>query len=188
MNTELKKKREKRNSIMRWFIYYIIISISYIYMTTVHLKLPTPLLLIPLSLCVAMVEEPFNAALTGLITGMLLDAAEGTLIGFSGIILLWCCLITSLLFMFVMKRHIVNIVLITLAVTLVQGCLKYFFYYSIWNYNTGTDIFVNKVLPVIAITNIFSFVFYYIIKFLINKLGIIRENYIEEKSDDIVRE
>lgn len=188
MNIDLKKKREKRNSIFRWFIYYIVMFVSYIYMTTVNTGIPMPLLLIPLSLAVSMFEEPFDSAVTGLVAGMLLDSAEGTLIGLNGIIMLWCCLITSLLFMFVMRRHIVNILMITLIVTVIQGSLHYLFYYSIWGYNDGWNIVLKEFLPVIAMTNIFTVFFYYMVKHLDRKMGVIRENYIEEKTDDIVRE
>ncbi len=188
MNIDKKKKKEKRNGIIRWFIYYLMIAAVYIYMTTVSLPLKTPLLLIPVSLCIAMYEEPFNSALTGLVAGMLLDSAEGTLIGFSGIILMWCCLFTSLLFAVIMKKHFINILLITAGVTFIQGLLRYLFYFSIWDYNEGFNIFYHEFLPVIAMTNVFTALFYYLIKFLVKHLGVIRENFIEEKSDDIVRE
>lgn len=174
--------------VFRWIIYYLILFISYIIISTVKTGLPVPLLMIPFSLCIAMYEHPFSAAVTGLVAGMLLDTALGTIIGLNGIILMWCCLITSLLFMFIMKRHFVNILGITIIVSFVQCTIHYFFYYSIWDYNSGGDIYVREFLPVIAMTNVFTVLFYYLIRFLVNKVGIIRENYIEEKTDDIVRE
>jgi len=161
---------------------------AYIYMTTVKTTLPMPLLLLPLSLCISMYESPFSSAVTGLAAGLLLDNALGTIIGFNGILLLWCCLFTSLLFIFVMRRHVVNILLLTLATSLIQGFLHYLFYYSIWGYSTGADIFVGVFLSVIAISQLFTIIFYYIVRFLFAKIGIINENYYEEKSDNIVRE
>jgi cell shape-determining protein MreD len=188
LNIEVKIKREKRNFAVRWLIYGIMTAAAYVIMTTVRTPLSTPLLLLPLSLCIAMFEEPFNAAVTGLASGMLLDAAIGSLIGFNGVLLLWCCLFTSLLFMFVMRRHILNIVLLTASVTFIQGFLHYLFYFSIWGYNTGGDIFVGEFLPVIIFTNAFTFIYYFIVKFLVNRLGVIKEGYVEEKTEDKVRE
>jgi rod shape-determining protein MreC len=45
MNNQLKKRLEKRNSIIKWLIYYFIISLSYVYMTTIHFNIPNPIFL-----------------------------------------------------------------------------------------------------------------------------------------------
>ena len=163
-------------------------ALSYIYMTTAPLTLRTPLFVIPIVMCVAMYEEPFDSAIIGCVAGLLLDTAQGTLIGFSGIAMLWCCLGTSLLFHFFMRRHIVNIVMLNAAASLGQGILHYFFFYAIWEYDNGGQIFLDRFLPVMIYTAIAVIPFFFVIRFLVKRFGIIVENYIEEKSDDIVRE
>ena len=129
MNIDLKRKKEKRNTVIRWILYGLLTVISYIYMTTAPQKqfmLRTPLFVIPAAMCIAMFEEPFDSALMGCAAGLLLDTAQGTLIGLSGIIMMWCCLAASLLFHFFMRRHILNIIALNAAAVIVQGTVHYF--------------------------------------------------------------
>ena len=188
MNIDVKRKKEKRNDVIRWIIYLLILVVSYVYMTTAATRFKILLLVIPASMCVSMFEEPFDSAVCGCVAGLLLDTAQGTLIGLSGIILLWCCLMTSLLFHFFMRRHVINIVALNAAAIFSQGIIHYFFYYAIWGYDTSGKIFLHEFLPVMLYTCIAVFPFYFIIKFLVNHFGVVAESYIEEKSDDIVRE
>ncbi len=188
MNIDLKRKKEKRNTVIRWIIYGLMLVVSYIFMTTAPLRLRTPLFVIPIAMCISMFEEPFDSAVTGCVAGLLLDTAQGTLIGLSGIILLWCCLISSLLFHFFMRRHIFNIIMLNAAAVLGQGLIHYFFYYAIWEYDLSGKIFTNEFIPVMIYTEIAVIPFFFIVRFLVKKFGVIVESYIEEKSDDIVRE
>ncbi|MCI9409446.1 MAG: rod shape-determining protein MreD [Oscillospiraceae bacterium] len=191
MNIDLKRKKEKRNTVIRWILYGLLTVISYIYMTTAPQKqfmLRTPLFVIPAAMCIAMFEEPFDSALMGCAAGLLLDTAQGTLIGLSGIIMMWCCLAASLLFHFFMRRHILNIIALNAAAVIVQGTVHYFFYYAIWEYDSAGKIFTGEFLPVMIYTSIAAVPFFFIVRFLSRHLGLIDESYIEEKSDDIVRE
>lgn len=188
MNIDLKRKKEKRNAVVRWLIYALLLVFSYIYMTTAPLKLRTPLFVIPVAMCISMFEEPFDSAVTGCVAGLLLDTAQGTLIGLSGIILLWCCLASSLLFHFFMRRHILNIIMLNAAAVIVQGLIYYFFYYAIWEYDHGGRILLHEILPVMLYTEIAVIPLFFAVKFLNKRFGLIIESYIEEKSDDIVRE
>lgn len=103
-------------------------------------------------------------------------------------VMLWYCLFSSLLFHFFARRHILNIVLLNAAAILIQGVIHYFFYYAIWEYDPSGKIFTREFLPVMIYTEIAVLPFYYAVRFLVKHLGLIDENYIEEKSDDIVRE
>jgi len=188
MNIDLKRKLEKRNNGLRWVLYYCMLAAVYLYMTTSRTVSRIPLFLIPIALCVAAFEEPFMSALTGCAAGIMLDSAQGTLVGVNGIIMLWACLFTSLVFTLIMRRHIINIVLITAVVTFVQGMVHYVFSYMIWDYDVNGRIFKEKFLPVMLYTVISAVFFYLIVKTLKKKIGLIKDSYLEEKSDDIVRE
>ncbi len=188
MNTDVKKKQERIRAAARWSIYYLALVIEYIFITTFPLDIPLPLLPLATALCISVFEDPFDSAVTGCATGLMIDAAEGTLIGMNGIIIMWCCLISSLLFYFVLRRHIVNIVLITAAAVFIQTGFRYIFYYFIWGYDESGKIYIREFLPIIVTTVISSPLFYLFVKMLHSKLGIINETYIEQKSDDIVRE
>ncbi len=188
MNIDLKRKKEKRNAVVRWILYGLLLAFSYIYMTTAPLRLRVPLFIIPAAMCVSMFEEPFESAIMGCAAGLLLDTAQGTLIGLNGIIMLWCCLASSLLFHFFMRRHIVNIIMLNAAAVLGQGIIHYFFYYAIWEYDSAGKIFLREFLPVMLYTTIAVIPFFFIVRFLSAHFGAIEESYIEEKTDDIVRE
>ncbi|MCH5192761.1 MAG: hypothetical protein J1F11_02295 [Oscillospiraceae bacterium] len=188
MNIDLKRKKEKRNTVIRWVLYFLLLAVSYIYMTTAPVNLRTPLFLIPTAMCVSMFEEPFESAIFGCAAGLLLDTAQGTMIGLSGIIMLWCCLMASLLFHFFLRRHILSILLINLAAVFIQGMTHYFFYYAIWEYDPSVKIFLGEFLPVMIYTEISVLPLYFIVRFMVKHLGVIVEDYIEEQSDDIVRE
>ncbi len=188
MNIDLKRKKEKRNAVVRWILYGLLLALCCVYMTTAPLRLRTPLFIIPAAMCISMFEEPFNSAIMGCAAGLLLDMAQGTLIGVSGIIMLWCCLISSLLFHFFMRRHILNIIMLNAAAVIGQGLIHYFFYYAIWEYDSAGKIFTREFRPVMIYTILAVIPFFFIIRFLSKRFGVIEESYIEEKTDDIVRE
>ncbi|MBQ8780349.1 MAG: hypothetical protein IJZ72_01545 [Oscillospiraceae bacterium] len=188
MNIDLKRKKEKRNIALRWVLYYVIMAVEYVIMTTVRTELPAPLLILATAMSISVFEDPFDAAVLGCTAGFLIDSAEGTLMGMNGIIIMWCCLMSSLLFYFVMRRHIVNVLLIVSASTVLQTGFRYIFYYFIWGYDNSGAIFLERFLPVVVTTVISVLPIYPLIRLMHSRLGLIKETYIEEKSDDIVRE
>lgn len=188
MNIDLKRKKEKRNIAVRWILYYVIMAFEYILMTTIRTDIPAPLLILSTALSISVFEDPFDAAVLGCTAGLLIDSAEGTLIGLNAIILMWCCLMSSLLFYFVMRRHIANVLLLVSASVILQTGFRYVFYYFIWGYDSSGRILLEQFLPVIIMTIVSVLLVYPVIKLMQNKLGLIKETYIEEKSDDIVRE
>ncbi len=188
MNTRDKKKKEKRNIVLRYIIYIVLLFSGYIFMTSVSFIKNMPLIMFAIAICIAFFEEPFSAAVIGSFAGALTDMAEGTLIGINAIIILWCCLMISLLFRFIMRKHIINIIVVAFASIFLQTGFKYIFNYFIWNYDDGGKIYFSEILPVIILTLICTVIFYPVIKIIYKKFGKITLVYIEEKSDDIVRE
>ena len=188
MNIDLKRKKEKRNIAIRWVLYYVIMAAEYVIMTTFTSELPAPLLILATAMCISVFEDPFDAAVLGCTAGLFIDSAEGTLMGMNGIIIMWCCLMSSLLFYFVMRRHIVNVLMLVTASAVIQTGFRYIFYYFIWDYDTGGRILLERFLPVLVTTVISVLPIYPVIKMMHSRLGLIKETYIEEKSDDIVRE
>ncbi|MGN0586034.1 MAG: rod shape-determining protein MreD [Oscillospiraceae bacterium] len=188
MNIDVKRKKEKRNKTIRWILYYLMLVIEYIFMTTVQVNIPLPLFLLSTAMCISVVEDPFDSALTGCAAGLMLDAAEGTLMGMNGILMMWCCLMSSLLFYFVMRRHFFNVLLVNTAAVFIQTGFRYLFYYLIWGYERSGVIYLHEFLPIILTTVASAALIYPLVRFMNRRLGLIRESFIEEKSDDIVRE
>lgn len=188
MNIELKKKKEQRNYIIRQLIQVLLMSFSYVFISTVNTGSPLPVLLIPCTVCYAVRESPFNSALFGCVCGLLLDSASGTLTGFNAIILMWASLFISLLFHYVLRRHILNFLWLDLCVIVIQSLLHYLFFYRIWRYDPSGAVFRSIFIPEAIYTNISGVIFYWLTGLITRGFGTVTEHYIEEKSDDIVRE
>lgn len=188
MNIEIKKKKEKQRAVIRWLLYFVLLFIEYIFMTTMPSVKKMPLLLLATAICVSVFEDPFNSAILGCLAGLMLDAAEGTIFGLNGVILTMCCLMTSLLFYFIMRKHILNVLFLTAASAFIQTGFRYIFYYSVWGYDTDGKIYLREMLPVMLLTIASAAAFYPLIKYMSVRLGIIKETYVEEKSENIVRE
>lgn len=188
MNIELKKKKERRNYFVRQVIYIFLMAFSYVFVSTINTGGQLPLLLIPCSVCYAAREDPFNSALFGCVCGLFLDSASDTLIGFNAIILMWSCVFVSLLFHYYLRRHILNFLWLDFAVILIQSLLHYLFFYQIWGYDASGLVFAKIFIPEAIYTNISGIVMFWLTGVVKRHFGTVTEHYIEEKSDDIVRE
>lgn len=188
MNIELKEKKERTNYIVRQTLYVLIMAFSYVLISTVKSGAPLPVLLIPCAVCYAVREEPFDSVLFGCVCGLLLDSASGTLTGFNAIILMWSSLMISLLFHYILRRHILNFLWLDMTVILMQSLLHYLFFYYIWEYDLSGKVFAEIFFPELIYTNISGAVLYWLTGLTAKGFGTVTEHYIEEKSEDIVRE
>ena len=188
MNIELKKKRERRNYMIRQCLCFFLLAFSYVFMSTINTGAALPLLIIPCAVCYAVREEPFDSALYGCICGLFLDSAADTLTGFNAIILMWISLFVSLLFHYVLQRNIFNFLWLDLLATIAQTFLHYLFYFWIWGYDDKGTVFAGIFIPQLIYTNAAGILMFYATGFIFKHFSTITEHYIEEKSDDIVRE
>lgn len=188
MNIEIKKKRERQNNVIRQIFYLLIISFCYVLMSTVNTGAPLPLLLIPCAVCYAQREEPFASVLFAIVCGLLLDSATDVLIGFNAIMLMWSCLFVSLLFHYILRRNVLNFLWLDFVIILLQLFFHYLFFYQLWGYDLSGAAFKEIFLPQTVYTNISGIILYAVTEFITRRFGKVTEHYIEEKSDDIVRE
>ena len=186
MNIDLKLKKEKRNEVIRWILYYLGAALCYVIITTLGRGFVMPLLLVPAAVFTAYNERstPFYTALYGCVCGLLLDSAVGTLISFNGIILGFCSMMTSLFFMFYLRRHMLNFLLIGTLVTALREIMHYALFYLLWGYDENGKILLGVFLPEFILTSI-SGVVIFGAGMLLNKLfGAVTEHYIEETTED----
>ena len=181
MNIDRKIQREKRNAVIRWVIYYLLAVIFYVVISTVRTALPMPLLLIPLAVGVAAFENlsPFYAALFGIVCGLLLDSATGTLVSFNGIIVGAAAMMTSLIFLFYFRRQLINFILLDLAAAVVQGLLHYLFFYLLWGYDPSHAIFREIFVPEFILTNLWGIAVYGLLRRTERIFGAVRAHSIE---------
>ena len=131
---------------VRWLLYYLVIFISFLIMTSGTLL--KPILLVPIAICIAIDNNQYASVLTGVV---------------------------SLLFELYLRHRFTNYILITAAVSYIQCRLDYKFYYQIWNYENVERIFTHVTLKVWVYT-VISAVFVYFVIALINRFLMPKEH------------
>ncbi len=167
----LRTTREKRilyvKVTLRWIVYYLLIFIGYIYMTTGTWR--KPVILLPLALAIAVNNNQYGSVVTGAVCGFLIDIACGKLFGYNAVILAFFCIVISLLFEFYLKNKFVNYMIFTAAASFIQCWLDYKFYYKMWKYENVHRIFTRYTLRIWIYTMISAVIAYLLIK-LVNRL------------------
>lgn len=184
----LKIRSERVRLILKWLIYAFLAAAAYIYLTTFPGSFAKPLLLVPLALCISMRETELPSALTGAVCGLMLDSACGKVFGYNAFLLMILCMFTSLLFLYLMRQNWINSLMVNAAAALLLGILDFFFYYGIWSHANVELLLVRNVLPAAVLTVLASAAVYVVIKIIDKRFGVQEQHYIEEKSENIVRE
>lgn len=160
-------------TVLRWVMYYLLIFISFIIMTSGTLY--KPILLVPLSIGIAVNNNMYGSAVTGAVCGFLTDIACGKLFGYNAVILTFFCILANLLFELYLRDRFINYMMITAAVSYIQCWLDYKFYYQIWEYENVGRIFVKVSLRVWIYTVISAVIIYLVLK-LVNRFLMPREH------------
>ncbi|WP_297957545.1 rod shape-determining protein MreD [uncultured Ruminococcus sp.] len=173
----IRTTREQRifrfKTTLRWIIYYLLIFISFIIMTSGTLY--KPVILVPLAVGIAINNNIYASAVTGAICGFLIDICCGKLFGYNAVILAFFCIAANLVFELYLKDRFINYFIITAAASFLQCWLDYKFYYQIWGYENVGRIF-RKVSLKIWIYTVISSVFVFLVLKLVNRLLMPREH------------
>ena len=158
----IKTPREKRilyfKTTVRWILYYLLILLSFIIMTSgTWMK---PILLVPAAMCIAVSNGQLASAFTGAFCGMLIDIACGRLFGYNAVILAFFCALVSLMFELYLRPRFFNYLWITAMVAFAQCWLDYKFYYQIWDLADIQVIFRTVTMKVWLYTMISAFLIY----------------------------
>ena len=158
---------------LRWIIYYLLIFISFIIMTSGTLY--KPILLVPLAVGIAINNNLYASAVTGAICGFLIDICCGKLFGYNAVVLTVFCIAANLVFELYLKDRFINYFIITAAAAFLQCWLDYKFYYQIWGYEHVGRIF-RRVSMKIWLYTVISSVFVFLVLKLVNRLLMPREH------------
>lgn len=158
---------------LRWVLYYLLIFVSFIIMTSGTLY--KPMILVPLSIGIAINNNMYGSAVTGAVCGFLTDICCGKLFGYNAVVLTFFCILANLLFELYLKDRFINYMIITTVVSYIQCWLDYKFYYQIWEYENVGRIFV-KVSLKVWIYTVISAVFVYLVLKLVNRFLMPREH------------
>lgn len=167
---KIKASRERKTLIfkntMRWFIYIVIILMGFTFMMSGRLL--KPVVLIPISICIAMNTKELQSAFTGTFCGFLIDIACGRIFGYNAVILTIICTLVSLLYTNYLRKKFINFFAIAFVSSFISGMLDYVFYYNIWDYENVKSVLYTITMPVFAYT-VISALPVYLLFMLVNK-------------------
>lgn len=159
---------QKRNTVIRWVFYFVVILLCTAFLNAGdYVK---PLLLIPVSLCIASNVKEGAAVFIGILCGLLLDFCCGRLMGFYAIQFMLVCLVTSQLYTQLLQQRLFNMLILTAISSLLLGTIDFFFYYAIWDYEHVWLIFLHITLPSCGYTLIATLPLYGLFHFVHERL------------------
>ncbi|MDE6087801.1 MAG: rod shape-determining protein MreD [Oscillospiraceae bacterium] len=160
------RKHRKRSyavlQTIQWVLFAGLILLCYLFETSGSYH--KPLVLIPAALCIASHTGEIQAMTVGAVCGLLLDLACGKLPGCNAILLVISCVIVSLLYRYLLKQKLLNMLFLLTICVVLQGFLDYVFYYAIWNYPDVELILKNVIIPCGIMTIVSGIVFYFVVK------------------------
>lgn len=164
----IKTTREKRilyfKTTMRWIVYYLLITLSFVLMTSGTWK--KPIFLVPVAISIAISNDLMLSAYTGAVCGFLIDIACGRLFGYNAVLLTVFCVGVSLVYELYLRKKFINYLFITAVVSFLQCWLDYKFYFEIWDYDNVERIFYSHTLKIWLYTMISSVVIYVIFRII----------------------
>lgn len=164
--------------IVQWGGFAVLIMLCYLFETSGSgIK---PLLLIPISLCIASHTGEVQAMAVGAVCGLLLDISCGKLPGFNGMILVIFSVLISLLYRYFLRQKLMNLLFLTAVCTLIQGYLDYLLYYAVWGIEDVHLIWQRIIFPSCLMTIGSSILFYFLIRRIAEKCGSHRINQLEK--------
>lgn len=189
MKNKLLTPRQKRiKLVLKWACVFLIFFLGYLFMTAPRYELAKPLIMIPAAVCVAMKEDILISGLTGVFGGFLLDAAMGKISGYNAIVMLVCCTAASLLFMYLMRQNLFSVLLITAAISVIQGLLDFLFYYAMWSEPHAGKVFVSYYLLAWVFTLLWTPVVYFLFRLIWKWFGDNPRVFPEERTEWVTRE
>lgn len=171
---------------IKWAVFVILAVFCYTSSTAGSGK-PAGLLLFPLAAAVSIYEEEIPSAVFGSCAGLLLDVSLGKLPGFTALWLCLCCAGISALFAQLLRKNIVNYLLIFFSVGGVYLLIDYYFYYKIWGYEGYELVLKMRLIPSAVKTLLWSLPVYVTVYLIERFSGISRKLDLEEQDENIER-
>lgn len=173
-------RKKTMRLILKWVIISLVILIAYSISVTGGAGKAKPILLIPVLIALSTSENELVSGIVGALCGLLVDLSCGKLFGFNGVLFLLFGVFASFLFLHLMRKNILNVIVLSAVAAIIQGLLDFFFFYVMWNYDKIRIVFFKITLPSIIFTTIAAPFVYFIIKYIIVKFaepdGVIVEN------------
>ncbi len=152
---------------LQWLLFAVLIWLAFI--TSTAGSTLKPLLLIPLALCISSHTGEIQAMAVGMVCGLLLDISCGKLLGYNAVLLVICCVAVSLLYNYLLRQKLINILMLSAVCVLAQGYFDFLFYHAIWEHENVIMVYTDIILPSNGLTMLFTIPIYYLIKWIAKK-------------------
>ncbi|MBR6616557.1 MAG: rod shape-determining protein MreD, partial [Oscillospiraceae bacterium] len=96
---------------LQWIIFSLLIVGAFV--TATAGSFLKPMLLLPLALCISSHTGEIQATAVGMICGLLMDIACGKLLGYNAVWMVVSCVAVSLLYTYMLRQKLLNIVILT---------------------------------------------------------------------------
>lgn len=179
-------RKMKTMVFLRWLFYSLALAAAYSVMSCGIFGLWQPYVIISLAIGVSMREQEFSSAVFGIICGFMLDISLGTLFGFFAVLLMPCCLFTSLLSRNLIKVNFLNHAMCTGVSTMLLFFFHYLFNFFIWSKEGREIVLLQILIPSFFATVLTAPLLYFLTKLIANKLGLADSVNINEVVEEAV--
>ncbi len=165
---------EKIRPYLKWACYYLLLLLLNAIQTTPHLFeifSIKPALIVSLVVCVCMYESVMPSAVFSMIAGLLWDVSSDKVLGFNGIILIFCGTFISLFCIYYFHTKIINSLGFCAVVMVIQGIFDYLFYFALWQKSGAYIVLISNILPTALYTVIVTVPLFYLVKLISLKFG-----------------
>lgn len=148
-----------RRRIIKFSVYTLIIFVLYILQSTpgfFEVGGAAPIFVLPACVCLSVYEGETSGGVFGFFAGLLCDCAAETVFGFNALFFMLLCAGAGLLFIYVLRRSVLNVMLISLSAIFVRSLLEFFFSFVLYDYPGLAMFFYTVIAPQVALTAIFS--------------------------------
>ena len=154
-----------RYKVLRCIAYSIELMVFYILCQVPYLLPPIlgvrPVLLIPIALTIAVLEDQRMGLAFGIAAGLLIDLGMGSVLGFHALLLGLICYAVGFMAVNLVHTNILTALIVALLAVGVIFSLQCVFYYYLRGYGYERDVFIEHYLPIMLYTFIPTPVFYY---------------------------
>lgn len=126
-------------------------------------------ILIPLVVCIALFEKSVPSLLFGAFAGIMWDMYSVTADGFFSVVLTATGFLTAIVILFFMRNNIMTALILSIVSTFFCNTLYWFNFVLMADSTSSFYIYLRYYLPSVLYTSVFTFVFYYTIRFIYEK-------------------
>lgn len=119
---------------IKWVVYCVFAFLFFAFSTQGTSGTSRAIILFPLAFAIAVFESEVPAAVTGAITGLLIDISLDKLLGFTAFFLCIACGLISAFFRQFLRKNIINYLVILIVLSALFLYIDYYLFYRIWGY------------------------------------------------------